>query len=49
MCAVFLLKCSGLCLENTQRKKTDKIKSVAKVGFMGKGLNGLCVGLNFFP
>lgn len=47
MCAVFLLKCSGLCLENAQRKKNDKIKSVAKVGFMGNRLNGLCVGLSF--
>jgi len=36
MGAVFLLKCSGLCLENAQRKKNDKIKSVANVAFLGE-------------
>lgn len=39
MWAVFLSKCSGLCLENVQREKNDKIKSVAKVAFLGVGLN----------
>lgn len=48
MCAVCSVIVFWTVFRECRREKTDKIKSDAKVGFMGKRLSGLCVGLNFF-